>query len=151
MSDAEQRANKIRDRMAAIRSRSQEQKIQFVDDSARLLDWKEHVRAIPVTALLASTIAGFALIYRRQPKTTPLYQVDPSYVAKAASSGNPVSPFPNYNKSNPLASTAMSMLTTLLLTTGKQYLLKNLQSFLLEKHHEPEPNRSSVPQSERST
>ena len=151
-------AQEIQSQMQSIRSRSKLQQMQFVDDSARMLDWKEHVRAMPVTALVASVVVGFTLLYKKTPSKSqsianataavpPTNSDYRSSIASFASSlpfKNAEPPKPVKAGPNPLASAAMSMMTSILLSTGKQFILKNLQSILSDTNHERQ-SKSAVP------
>ena len=132
-------AQEIRSQMDSIRTRSKQQKLQFVDDSARMLDWKEHVRAMPVTAVVASVVVGFSLLYKNTPtksnaKATPEPAPQPVRSFFATSASQP--PPKKAANMSPLMSAAMSMATSVLLSSGKQFLMKNIQSILSDTNHE---------------
>lgn len=134
-----QDAQEIQSQMQSIRSRSKLQKMQFADDSARMLDWKEHVRAMPVTALVASVVVGFTLLYKKTPsKSQSVANTSPSQSAHFAPLPRGAIPVPPAakNAKNPIVSAALSMATSILLTSGKQFILKNIQSILSEANHE---------------
>ena len=143
-------ARDIQARMQSIRSHSKLQQMQFVDDSARMLDWKEHVRAMPVTALVASFVVGFTLMYKKTPGRSQSLPRDasgvppqtPSIAAQLPLSASPG--LPSKSSVNPLVSAAMSMAASLLLSSGKQFILKNIHSILSEGHHERQ-SKSGVP------
>ena len=135
-------AQEIQSRMERIRSQSKLQKMQFADDSARMLDWKEHVKAMPVTALVASVVVGFTLLYKKTPpKVVQQVPVEPSpRKFEALASALPFSfkkPEPVVQKTaNPILATAVSIVTPLLLSAGKQYIMKNIQTILSDSNHE---------------
>lgn len=143
-------AQHIQSRMESIRSNSKMQQMQFVDDSARMLDWKEHVRAMPVTALVASVVVGFTLLYKKTPtKVRVQVPVEPTQSnARSFASALPFSfgtkpPEPK-KSANPILTTAASIITPILLSAGKQFILKNLHTILSDSNHERQ-SKSAVP------
>lgn len=145
-------AQEIQSQMQSIRSRSKLQQMQFADDSARMLDWKEHVRAMPVTALVASAVVGFTLLYKKTPsKSQSMANAAELYKSQQSALNSPSLPFrsppperASKSSVNPLASAAMSMVTSLLLSSGKQFIMKNLQTILSDTNHERQ-SKSAVP------
>jgi hypothetical protein len=85
MSDG--RETEITRRMDALRSQGTRVAAQFPRDLDRARDWREHVRAHPIPAVLAAAAVGFAVIPGRryaQPGHPPAVSTAPAGVAVPA-------------------------------------------------------------------
>jgi hypothetical protein len=125
----ESKLNEIQMRMEKIREQSRLHATEVALHSGRMLDWKEHLRSAPVAAFGLSALAGFALLYRRSKSCTSVtpslarHEFYPASVPKAS------------NAAGSIRAMVLSMATTMLLTSGKQALLRGLQSYLAQSNH----------------
>ncbi len=76
-------------RMNSIRNLSEFHVAELHDEAQRLVDWREHVRAQPLLAVGAATVAGFVLAQRstsfaKPPRATSSADTAPSATTAAA-------------------------------------------------------------------
>ncbi|XZE32666.1 hypothetical protein SH501x_003421 [Pirellulaceae bacterium SH501] len=141
----ESERNDIPMRMEKIREQSRMHATDVALHSERMLDWKEHLRSAPVTTFCLSALAGFAFLYRRPNLSAsvamPMIRNEPG--PASVSSSEP-------SAASSIRTMVLSMATSMLLTTGKQALLRGLQTYLAQSNHGHQSNPRGNPSSPAS-
>jgi hypothetical protein len=134
--DTEDLGGALQARMAVIRGKQQRRIAEVQTESERMIDWREHVKSAPLTALSISAIVGFLLMQSRQST-----KVQPVVFSNHTS---PETAVRSERRGHPLLGMALSLASNFALTAGKRFVIQQLQSFIKENQrdssNESKPN-----------
>jgi hypothetical protein len=108
-------------RMSALRNASHHHVEELHHEANRLVDWREHVRAMPVIAVAVVALAGFALTVGWRKKAAPVT------IERRESRPAP---------KRTLLRGTLSLAGSLAFPLIRQYAMRQLQEYLREPKHE---------------
>ncbi len=109
-------------RMQSVRAKRIDRVAEFQNEAERLTDWREHVKSAPLASLAGSTILGFFAIQSVRCHTSATAPLKPESLSPQQHQVTSV--FPSGYFTNSL----FRVVTSIVLSAGKSYLTKQLNS-----------------------
>lgn len=116
--------SELQERMRDIRAKRIHRVAELQNEAGRLVDWREHVKSAPLTALAGSALLGFVAVKSATRSSVAASTQQPQFNPSLVKATKEATLFPPGYFTN----SAIRVLTSVLLTAGKAYISKQWNS-----------------------